>query len=368
MNTTARNRLTGTSTLLLVLSFIMGGCGSAEPLASSPTIQPAPTHGMDWPTQGWRTTTPEEQGMDSGQLTQMLVEVEQKDLDLHSLLVIRHGAIVSETYFGAYHADTPHVLYSVTKSFIATLVGIAIDRGLIDTVDHPVLDYFPDIAIKEPNPLRETMKLEHLLTMTTGLAWQDEDPIFGEMYRSQDWVAYVLNTPMLEKPGSRFNYCSGCSHVLSAIVQQTTGTNTRDFAQEALFGPLGITSYRWEVDSKGIPIGGWGLELTPRDMAKLGYLYLHQGEWDGQQIVSTQWIEKATQKHIDTDDDLDYGYQWWINPRLGAYMALGLYGQTVFVVPGSDLIVVTTAKLENHDEIFRLIETYILPAIQTSES
>jgi CubicO group peptidase (beta-lactamase class C family) len=155
---------------------------------------------------------------------------------------------------------------------------------------------------------------------------------------------------------------------LSAILQQETGKNTREFAQGALFGPLGIADYRWEVDSKGIPIGGWGLEIAPRDMAKLGYLYLHQGEWDGQQIVSPQWIEKATQKHIDTEDEFDYGYQWWINPRLGAYMALGLYGQTVFVLPEADLIVVTTAKLENHDEIFRLIEAYILPAIQSTDS
>jgi CubicO group peptidase (beta-lactamase class C family) len=212
------------------------------------------------------------------------------------------------------------------------------------------------------------MKLEHLLTMTPGLGWQDEDPVFGELYRSQDWVAYVLNKPMLEQPGTRFNYCSGCSHVLSAVLQQAAHTNTRDFAQKFLFGPLGITNYQWEADSKGIPIGGWGLQLTPRDMAKLGYLYLHQGEWDGQAIVASQWIEKATQKHVEAEDELGYGYQWWINPRLGAYMALGRYGQTIYVVPEADLIVVTTAGLENHDEIFRLIEAYILPAIQPSDS
>ncbi len=334
---TTLNRLARLSSLLLMLSFISGGCRGTSQRVSSLTA------GMDWPTQDWRTTSPEEQGMDAQKLSQMLAEIEQKDLDLDSLLVIRHGAIVSETYFGTYHADTPHELYSVTKSFISTLVGIAIDQDLIDTVDHPVLDYFPDITFSDPDPLRETMKLEHLLTMTTGLGWEDEDQVFREIYQSQDWVAYVLNKPMLEQPGARFNYCSGCSHVLSAILQQATGKNTRDFAQKVLFEPLGITKYRWEVDSKGIPIGGWGLALTPREMAKLGYLYLHQGEWDGQQIVSSQWVEKATQKHIDTDDELDYGYQWWINPRLGAYMALGRFGQTIFVLPDADLIFVTTA-------------------------
>lgn len=365
MDTPARNRLTPISLVLLILGFALEGCGGSSPLVPSSSGESTLTQGVYWPTQDWRTSTPEEQGMHTQPLSDMLSEIDKKDLDLHSLLVIRHGFIVSETYYRTYHADTPHVLYSVTKSFTGTLIGIAIDQGRIDSVDHLVLDYFQDIDIREPDPRRETMKLEHLLTMTSGLGWQDEDPVFGEMYRSQDWVAYVLNKPMLEQPGSHFNYCSGCSHILSAVIQQATGKNTQEFATKFLFKPLGISSYRWEEDSKGIPIGGWGLSMTPRDMAKLGYLYLHKGEWDGQQIVSSQWIEKATQKYVDTDGELDYGYQWWINPRLGAYMALGRFGQTVYVLPEEDLIVVTTAgSMENHDEIFRLIETYILPAIQ----
>jgi CubicO group peptidase (beta-lactamase class C family) len=367
MNTPTRHRLTWLSLVLLVLTFTVGGCGGASPLVSSPAIDKTTNQGIYWPTRDWRTSSPEEQGMDSLRLSDLLVDIEQKDLDLHSLLVIRQGAIVSETYFKNYHADTPHVQYSVTKSFTGTLVGIAIDQGSIDSVDHLVLDYFPDIDLAYPDPLLETMELEHLLTMTAGFDWQDdENPLIREMYRSQDWVAYVLNIPVMEQPGSRFKYCSGCSHILSAIVQQATHKNTLDFAEKYLFKPLGIKNYEWEVDSKGIPIGGWGLSLTPRDMAKLGYLYLHKGEWDGRQIVSSQWVEKATQKHVDTDGERDYGYQWWVNPRLGAYMALGLFGQTVFVMPHEDLIVVTTADLENHDEIFRLIETYVLPAMEDS--
>ncbi len=142
--------------------------------------------------------------------------------------------------------------------------------------------------------------------------------------------------------------------------------STRDFAERNLLKPLGISNFQWETDSKGTPIGGWGLQITPRDMAKLGYLYLRDGQWEGQQIVSAGWVEKATQTHTPADGVLGYGYQWWTNPSLGANTALGLYGQTIFVVPGSDLVIVTTAEMENHDEIFKLIEQYILPAVQES--
>jgi CubicO group peptidase (beta-lactamase class C family) len=162
----------------------------------------------------------------------------------------------------------------------------------------------------------------------------------------------------------RVTYCSGCSHLLSAIIQKQTGMNTRDFAQGELFEPLGIRDAVWSTDSTGIPIGGWGLQLTPREMAKLGYLYLNGGVWDGRRIVSAEWVKTATQKHTGTDSDLGYGYQWWTYPRWGAYAGLGRYGQTIFVIPDLSLIVVTTAALEGHDPIFDLIEDYIVPAVE----
>jgi CubicO group peptidase (beta-lactamase class C family) len=143
--------------------------------------------------------------------------------------------------------------------------------------------------------------------------------------------------------------------------------NPRDFAEQYLFQPLGISNVRWDTDAAGIPIGGWGLQLTPRDMAKLGYLYLQDGEWDGRQIISAQWVENATRKHTETDGDLGYGYQWWTHPSLAGYTALGRYGQTIFVIPEADLVIVTTAEIEDHDEVFQLIERYILPAAQQSQ-
>jgi CubicO group peptidase (beta-lactamase class C family) len=200
--------------------------------------------------------------------------------------------------------------------------------------------------------------------MTSGLDWQEGDPAYRAMYMSNDWIQYVLDIPMREQPGEHFNYCSGCSHVLAAIVQNASEAKTQDFARKNLLQPLGISDWKWDTDAKGMAIGGWGLQLTARDMAKLGYLYLQQGTWDGKQIVSRAWVKEATRQHTTTDGALGYGYQWWTYPKWGAYAALGRYGQTIFVIPKLDLIVVTTADMEDHDAIFELVEQYIVPAAQ----
>jgi CubicO group peptidase (beta-lactamase class C family) len=283
---------------------------------------------------------------------------------LHSLLIIRNGYLVSENYFGAYQPDTRHQLYSVTKSFIATLIGIALDKGFIAGTDQRVVDFFPERTFDNLDQQKTALTLDDTLTMRTGLDWEEGDPAYRALFTSPDWVKQVLDKPMIAAPGSQFNYCSGCSHVLSAVLSQTTGMNPRDFAEQYLFKPLGITNARWDTDAEGIPVGGWGLQLTPRDMAKLGYLYLRQGQWDGQQIVSAEWVANATRTHTETGGELGYGYQWWTYPSLKAYTALGRDGQTVFVIPEQDLIVVTTAETYGHDQIFQLIQQYILPAVQ----
>ncbi len=373
---------------LCALVVLAAGCLSAAPFPTSTAVpaalpaktplatlasQPAPA-GISavaapdyWPTNGWRTSTPEQQGMDAQKLAQMLDDIKRQGLNLHSLLIIRNGYIVGETYFGSYGQNTTHELYSCTKSFISTLVGIALDKGYIDRLDGPVQVFFPSRTWQNSDARKQAMTLENLLTMTSGLAWEEGDPVYRQMYMSRDWVQYVMDIPMREQPGSTFNYCSGCSHVLSSIVQNKTGMNTRDFAQKVLFGPLGISNYDWQTDAQGIPIGGWGLQLTPRDMAKLGFLYLHQGTWEGKQVVSANWVQTATSKHTGTDGNLGYGYQWWTYPTFGAYTALGRYGQTIFVIPNLNLIVVTTAAEETgHDKIFPLIDKYIVPAAQKS--
>ncbi len=385
-------RCTRFLTLFIVLTLFLVGCSNSPatvaappvptstvelrlsptkaPSTDAPTATPLPTSiavsEAYWPTQDWRTSTPEEQGMDSQKLAEMLKAVKEKNLNLHSLLIIRNGYLVSETYFGSYQQDTRHQLYSCTKSFIATLIGIALDKGYLRGTDQRILDFFPEQTFANPDERKSAMTLDDTLTMRTGLDWTEGDPAYGDLYRSPDWVKYMLDKPMVAEPGSRFNYCSGCSHLLSAILQETTGANPRDFAEQYLFKPLGISNARWDTNAAGTPIGGWGLQITPREMAKLGYLYLHNGQWDGQQIVPAKWVEDATRTHARTGGDLDYGYQWWTYPSLEAYTALGRGGQTIFVVPKLNLIVVTTAEMDNHDEIFKLIQQYILPAAQES--
>ena len=188
--------------------------------------------------------------------------------------------------------------------------------------------------------------------------------MYDEMTRSPDRVQFVLDRPMVEAPGQRWHYCSGCSHLLNAIIQQTTGMKTSDFAEQNLFRPLGITNVLWPADNAGIPAGGAGMQLTPCDMAKLGYLYLRNGQWDGQQIVSATWVESATQKYtdIDVDPHFGYGYHWFTVTSMAGYAALGDRGQIILVIPEHDLVIVTTG--DTQESIFQLIEQYILPAVQ----
>lgn len=346
--------------IILTLTLLLG--------ASIATAQdPATPY---FPTDEWRTSSPEDQQMDSRLLTNMVEAVQTENINLHSLLVIRHGYIVSENYFLRHPADELHDLYSVTKSFVSTLVGIAIDKGYIDSLDTPVLDFFPDIVLTNVDDRKKAMTLRDLVNMQSGLAW--DESLMWEMYRSPDAVAYLLSLPVDADPGTTFNYCTGCSHAVSAIIQQATGKNTRDFAEEVLLAPLGIINIRWRTDREGTPIGGSDMQITARDMAKLGYLFLHNGEWDGETIVSPEWIEAASSEQVDTGvtvgtgSPLNYGLMWWTYPQLNAYAALGYDGQTVFVIPELDLLVVTTAATvkHDHDEIFSLIEDYIIPAVQ----
>jgi CubicO group peptidase (beta-lactamase class C family) len=332
-------------------------------LSPSPTPLPtsAPAARDYWPTQGWRTSTPEQQGMDAQPLAQMVEAIKKQGLNVDSVLVIRHGYIVSENYFTR-GQDDPHVLYSCTKSFVSALVGIAIAQGAIKGVDQPVLSFFPGRTFAQDDARKQAMTLDNLLTMTSGLDWPEGDPAIFQLMRSTDWVQFMLDKPMVEEPGQHFNYCSGCSFILSAIVQGTTGTSTLDFAKTNLFGPLGIVNPRWETGSGGIANGGWGLWLTSRDMAKLGYLYLNGGVWDGRQVVPAEWVKTSVQKHVTTGERLDYGYQWWVYPALDAYTARGRGGQLIFVVPRLDMVIVFTANMDSDQALLDIIEKYIVPA------
>ena len=302
--------------------------------------------------------------MDSELLVGMFDYIERENANVHSVLIIRNGYIVAEAYFHPYRLSTRHNIYSCTKSFTSALVGIAIDEGYIDGLDHRVLDFFPEYTIANDDPRKQAMTLEHLLTMTSGLDWPESSVSYSsssnilmQMLWRRDWVQFVLDRPMVAEPGTTFNYNTGVSHLLSAIIGEATGTSTLSFARTHLFEPLGISSVSWRSDPDGITFGGGGIWMTPRDMAKFGYLYLEGGVWDGQQVVPADWVEASVSAP-------HYGYQWWIL-RNGAYAALGYRGQRIFVIPDLEMVVVFTGALSS-DTPLVLVDAFVIPAARSS--
>jgi parallel beta-helix repeat protein len=270
-----------------------------------------------------------------------------------------------------YGPQNPHPLYSVTKSFSSALIGIAIKEGFIDGVLHKVLDFFPNRTFANMDSQKEAITLEHLLTMTSGLPWDEWTYQYGDprndatqMMLSSDPVQFVLDRPMVSIPGTTWVYNGGGSHLLSAIVNETTGTDTEAFAREHLFNPLGISNLFWGRDPfQRIPWGFMGLDLTPLDMAKFGYLYLNNGTWDGQQIIQADWVTESARPHFSAWPGWRYGYQWWIGPRDNIFVARGYMGQNIIVAPDYNIVVVFTGSYLYGPEGVQLFYDYILPAV-----
>jgi CubicO group peptidase (beta-lactamase class C family) len=303
-----------------------------------------------WPTKAWETSTPEEQGLDSAALAALVTTVGNYKQD--SLLIVRHGKIVADVYYGPYEAGIPHDLRSITKSVIGTLTAIEIRDGLLDSVDHPIVDLFPDKKISSLDGKKRAMTVQNLLDMASGIEWQERaytpDESITRMHGSPDRTAFVLDQPMSSTPGTRFYYNSGNSYVLSAIITKKTGESAFKFAEHALFAPLGISSARWgRPDAQGVSDGESGLFLTPYDMARLGYLYLHDGVWDGMQLIPRSWVARARAGPITANSGFNYGNLWWSRPGKGAYMALGRHSQVILVLPNLDLVAVMTGHLED---------------------
>ena len=298
-----------------------------------------------WPTKEWQTSSPEEQGMDSKELAK-LVDF-GTTLSLDSLLVVRHGKIVAEAYYAPYAAGIPHAIYSATKAVISTLMSIASKDGLLDSPSHRVLDFFDRRSIANLDDRKKAITVQSLLDMTSGIEWSMPDSMF-EMERSPDWVKFVLDRPMSSAPGNVFNYSNGNAHVLSAIVTKLTGMSALEYAKAKLFSPLEINDVFWEHDPQGISNGGKGLYLQPRDMAKIGYLYLRNGAWEHTQLLPSDWIDKVTHATIDPhapgEPELRYSNLFWVLPDKHAYAASGYHGQVIMVFPELDIVAVATGR------------------------
>lgn len=325
-----------------------------------------------WPTEQWKKSTPEEQGMHSEKLADMMETIRKEKYAIDSITVIRNGYIVLDAYFHPFKSDTEHVIHSCTKSITSTLVGIAIDKGLIKDVNQPVLDFFPEYTPEELNADKQAMTIEHLLTMASGLKCRDSYLYkwkgLWELEQSPDWVKHMLDLPMAEPPGTRFEYCNGVSFLLTAILQKAAGMKAMDFAKQHLFTPLGIKEVKWQSSPKGIDIGWGKMKLKPHDMGKIGLLFLNKGRWEDKQIVSEKWVEAATKKQISSKVMGGYGYQWWVHPS-GIYTAVGYNGQFILVVPSQNMTIVFTSDLDENDIFipFKLLDQYIIPSIASSE-
>jgi CubicO group peptidase (beta-lactamase class C family) len=355
-----------------------------------------------WPTNGWRSSTPEEQGMDSGKLANMLEYINDEKLGIDSVTIIRNGYIVTDAYLNPLlKSDTKHIIHSCTKSIMSALIGIAIDKGYIKDIHQPVIGFFPDRKFENMDERKKAITLEHLLTMSHGIRTQDSSFYkwkgLIKVQKSSDWVKYVLDQPMDTMPGERFDYSNLSSFLLSAIIHKQTKTSTLSFAKEHLFEPLGITDIKWSKNQNGV-YKGWGeMWLAPRDMAKIGYLYLNKGVWENKQIVPEKWVEDSTKKIkfpksfnklYDKDGDLmifksimakttynyfwsigdGYGFQWWTDDA-GIYSAIGFGGQYIMVAPEKNLVVVFTSVLKKADSSKPgvILKDYIIPSVSSEK-
>jgi len=282
-------------------------------------------------------STPEAEGVPSAFLYNFLSELgASKKINLHHFLVVRHGKIISETSFSPYRKGEWHTTYSMSKTFTGMAIGLLVDEGKLKLTDR-IADIFGNFTnIWQMMKLRD-LNVEHLLTMTSAVNFNEGGALAGD-----DWVKNFLNSSPSEQPGKSFAYNSMNSYMLSAIVTRLAGKSMYEFLQERIFDKLGINQCFWETSPEGVTKGGWGMFIRPEDAAKLGLLYLNKGKWKGEQLISEEFVTKATSKQVD-NDHFGYGYQLWMGSRKGSYVFNGMMGQDVHVYPDLDMIIVNFA-------------------------
>jgi CubicO group peptidase (beta-lactamase class C family) len=338
---------------------------------------------------GWECTNLDVQGINKTKIFELIEKIKNgKYKDLHSLLLVKDGKLVLEEYFAAdgkitgpfvnqVFRERVQMLASVTKSVNAALVGIAYDQGIIKTLDAPAFELFPEYSelIKDG---KEQIQLHHLLTMSAGLEWNELVIPYSNsrndamvMRRRPDLIRYCLEKPMIQKPGEKFVYHTGLSVILGEILKRSVGISGDKFAEKNLFKPLGISTYNWGFTPDSLLKTGGGLALRLRDMAKYGQLFLNNGKWGGEQIISEKWVKESTRPHISTSSG-NYGFQWWLRKfkisgqDIDSFYAIGNAGQFIFIFPELEMVVVSTAQ--NYDSgwsrrFYEMLGTYILPAV-----
>ena len=311
-------------------------------------------------------STPEQQGIDSAGVADFVAALDTEIEDVHGLMVLRHGHVVAEGWWAPYRPEFIHTLFSLSKSFASTGIGLAIEEGHLSVHDQ-VISFFPDAVPEEPTWQLEAMRVSDLLTMSTGHIGED---LRAFSFDSDSPLPQAfLHLPVAHKPGTHFNYNTPASYMLSAIVQTVTGENLLDYLRPRLLDPLDIVDATWSTDTQGIAHGGFGMSITTESIARFGQLYLQQGEWEGEQLLPAEWVAQATARQVsngsnpDSAWDQGYGYQFWRN-RHGAYRASGLGGQLALVMPEQDTVVAITAGTSQIRDIFDLVWDRLAPAMQ----
>jgi CubicO group peptidase (beta-lactamase class C family) len=342
----------------------------------------------------WPVAAPETVGLDGAALCGMVKWLDDwKEGNVHAVLVARRGVLVFEHYFSGsdehwgraagdvnFGPETKHDERSVTKSVVALVLGIAIDRGWVNSVNEPVLSFFPQYSDLR-TPEKDRITLRHLLTMSAGLEWHEYGIAYTDQANSQtlmdsarDPYRYVLEQKVVTAAGRSWNYSSGSTELLGAVLKKATGEPLDELARKVLFGPLGITDIEWHKDARGNPIASGGLRLRPRDLAKIGQLVLQRGAWNGAHVVPASWVDAATTPQINDPPSISYGYQFWLdrsnvgNREVAWAVGIGLGGQRLYIAPALDLVVVVNAGLYKSDlqgtVPWSVLSQYVLKAME----
>ena len=371
--------------LLLIIFFLVTACTHWAPrvnrygLPERKYIYQVPENTSD----GWETAALVEEGVEPKKIDEMMHEIIRRNSrNIHSIVLIKNGRLILEEYFYGYDRDTKHFLASVSKSVTSLIVGIVIDKNFATGVETKAYEFFPSYKGTKWIDQKYPISLKHMLTMSAGLDWDaisysrtDPRQTTHQMYDSSDPVKFVLERNAIDTPGEKFNYNSGLTILLGEAVRNTSGMYIDEFSGKFLFSPLGISDYHWDKFPDGTIQTDGGLHLRPRDMAKIGYMMLKKGSWQGQQIISREWVEESTKTHIN-GLGLGYGYQWWRgktrinNQTINVLYASGHGGQKIFIIPQLDLVAVFTSKVFNpkgHSGPEHFLIKYIIPAMVVTE-
>jgi len=319
--------------LILIISLILAlfACSSAKDEKDASSIEETPYNVKEF-----LISTPEEQGLDSDAIINVMEYASFQEMPFSSMLISKNGYLVTEIYYGSADRDTVMPMYSITKSVLSALVGIAIDEGYIESAEQKICDFYPDVEIAEEDFGKKEMTIKHLLTMSSGIV---ADELWDMFDGVSDIGEFIFSYQYENAPGEVFKYDSAALQILACILQKQTGMTLYEYATEKLFKPLGITSVTWDADQNGVNYGGSGIQMTPRDMVRFGELYLNDGVWDGKRILSSDWIAETI---TPSEKDKGYGYLFWLEYDYPIYSAYGAFGQRIHVVPEHDMVIVFT--------------------------